>query len=870
MRLSWPLIGRQGELRTLAAVISGVDASGALIRGPEGVGKSRLAREALTAAAATGCATRTAAGTSSARNVPLGAFTAWAPSGVTDTVGLVRGVIEALTSAPPAAKAVLAVDDAHLLDDLSTFVVHQIVLRRSATVLLTVRDDVLVGEATREIWRSGAIERLELRELSLDDTRTLLEATLGGPFDGDSALRLWQLTRGNTLYLQNIVEQEVTDGRIVEQHGCWRWIGDPILPPGLVELIECRVGALPERLADVVDTLAVGEPIELATLSRLTEAEAIEEAETRGLITLHPAGNGVEVRLAHPLYGESRRTLAPRTRLRRLRGRVVTELGANVDGDDVRNVVRRGALSLDCDLAPDPQLLVDAARGAVWLGDLSLADQLAQAASAAGAGPEPSLVRAHALSWLGRGEDAAAVLAAVPYDDLTDHDRARFTFLQCSNMLWALGDPARAKALADDASRRTPRDARMYIDAFHSVYWFAVDQPAAALEAAEHLVPNDLPVVGAEVAWAVAQMSADAGRTTRAISAAHAGYAAATRSLDAPHTRFNIADAEVGALLLAGRISEAREVAVRVRDQSRNLPGAAHLLGDAVAGRAALAAGDLRVALPLLRQAAESLLAMHPIGWGYRYGFPYVTALAAVGMTTEAATALAALGRVNRGFRSLDYERGLARAWVAAAEGAVTEARAVLLAEAEKARATGRFAAEVFCLQLAVQFGDRTAAARLLELTAVVEGPRVAVAARFAAALAVGDAEGLATASQEFERMDDLVAAIDAAAHTALAYRSQDRRGSALTWSTRADALAERCGVSTPALRQASESLPLTDREIEIAMLIGEGLTNRAIAERLTLSVRTVESHVFRAMKKAGSTSRDELGALLRQRTATR
>ena len=68
---------------------------------------------------------------------------------------------------------------------------------------------------------------------------------------------------------------------------------------------------------------------------------------------------------------------------------------------------------------------------------------------------------------------------------------------------------------------------------------------------------------------------------------------------------------------------------------------------------------------------------------------------------------------------------------------------------------------------------------------------------------------------------------------------------------------------STPALRQASEPLPLTDREREIVMLIGEGLSNRAVAERLTLSVRTVESHIYRAMSKTGTTSRDELAALL-------
>jgi DNA-binding CsgD family transcriptional regulator len=57
--------------------------------------------------------------------------------------------------------------------------------------------------------------------------------------------------------------------------------------------------------------------------------------------------------------------------------------------------------------------------------------------------------------------------------------------------------------------------------------------------------------------------------------------------------------------------------------------------------------------------------------------------------------------------------------------------------------------------------------------------------------------------------------------------------------------------------------VPLTDREREIVMMIGAGLSNRAIAERLTVSVRTVESHIYRAMAKTGTTSRDELAALI-------
>ena len=165
-------------------------------------------------------------------------------------------------------------------------------------------------------------------------------------------------------------------------------------------------------------------------------------------------------------------------------------------------------------------------------------------------------------------------------------------------MLWALGDPARAKELIDEASRITPPDARTHIDAFLTVYWFAMDQPDAAVQASKNLALEDIPVVGAEIAWVLAQIYADAGRATEAVAAAEAGYAVATRSLDAPHMRFNIADAEVSALLLSGQVADALEVAERTRQQAANLPGAAELLGAAVAGRAALGAGDLQERMP--------------------------------------------------------------------------------------------------------------------------------------------------------------------------------------------------------------------------------------------------------------------------------
>lgn len=866
MGLTWPLTGRSAEMGAIDAAIAAPDVAGIVVSGPAGVGKSRIAREALSAAVARGCHGHWAVGTSSAKVVPLGAFTAWASSGVSDTIALVRGVIEALTAAPQATTVIVAVDDVHLLDDLSTFVVQQIAQRGAAKILLTVRDDEPISPAVQEIWRGEQFRRLDLQPLSLDDSTALLSATLTGLVDPDAAQRLWTLTRGNALYLRSIVEQEVADGRMDKKDSYWRWDGDPVVAPGLVELIETRIGALPPAVGDVVDALAVGEPIELAALTRITGPTAVEDADTRGLVTLEPVADGVEVRLAHPLYGEVRRKRGVTTRLRRLRGLVARELADSDDRDDVRVVVRRASLSLDSDLTPDADLLVRAAHGAVGLADLPLADRLAAAAIRAGAGPEANFVRAHALSWLSRGEDADEVLADIRVDELTDVDRARFAFLRASNMLWALADPVRAKEVVDAAPPPSSPEARRYLDAFLTVYWFAVDQPKLASQAAEDLPLDELPaIIDAEVAWTLAVMAAEAGRTAEAVAVADAGYTVAARSFDAPQMRFNIADAHVTALLLAGLVHDAIDVADQIHRQAADLPGAAHLLGSAVAGRAALGAGRLDVATSLLEQATVALSGSgHAIGWGYRYQFPRSTALAMRGKIAEAAAGCAALEALRRPFRSLDYEGSVARAWVAAGEGAVSESITTLLSAGERARDNGQFAAEVMCLQTATQLGDHSAAARLGELATVVEGPRVGLAARFAEALRDRNAAELSAVSQDLERMGDLVAAVDAAAHAAIVYRSNDQRGSALSCSARAQALAHACGgVLTPALRQATEDLPLTDREREIVTLIAGGLTNRAVADRLTLSVRTVESHLYRAMAKTGTTTRDELAKLL-------
>ncbi|MUL79300.1 LuxR C-terminal-related transcriptional regulator [Mycolicibacterium sp. CBMA 226] len=867
MRLKWPLTGRNEEVRVIADAMSDPTLAGIVLSGPAGVGKSRVARDALRALTSMHTQIRWAVGTASARALPLGAFASWAPP-TADSLQLVRGVIDSLTAAPQGTRVVVVVDDAHLLDDLSVFVVHQIIQRRSARVVLTLRDGEPVPAGLEELRSGGSMARLDLQPLSQGETSALLMAALDGRVDPDAARRLWSRTRGNVLYLRNIVDQEVDEGRLRKHRGVWTWTGEPSVPPSLVGLIEARMQNLPAEVIEVVDILAVGEPLHLTSLRRMVEPTGIEEAEVQGLISLKPISDGVEVRLAHPMYGEVRRARAAQTRLRRLRGVVADELATSQDPQDMRILVRRATLCVDSDLTPDPHLLLTAAVRAMWLADLSLADRLTDAAIRAGAGVEAYFVRGNLLSWMSRGPEAEAVIAATPTDGLTEVDHARLTYVWAMIKLWTLRDPDGAKQLIDAAAALavTP-EARGWIDTLLAMFWAVMANPEAARTISARIDLERLPGIAAPSAgWAITLAAGDAGHTDDAITAADTSDGLMARGIEHAYTRFAVVDARVGALVLAGRVSEACDAAARILLQANDMPGPARLRAGAIAGRAAMADGRIDDACALLMPIVEAFSEGETNGWGYRYQLPWTTALAMRGSVDEAVVASNELERQRHpSWRIFDYEYGIAHAWVAACQGAVSSAVSTALATADIARSNGQFAAEVMCLQTAAQFGDGTGADRLTELAGIVEGPRAGLAARLATALRTGEADQLSYLSTCFGDLGDQIAAIDAAAHAALAYRKRDQRGSALTCSTRAQALARRCGATTPALRHVVQPLPLTDREREIVALLSEGLPSRDIAERLTLSTRTVEGHIYRAMAKTGTTNRDELAALLRR-----
>ena len=68
--------------------------------------------------------------------------------------------------------------------------------------------------------------------------------------------------------------------------------------------------------------------------------------------------------------------------------------------------------------------------------------------------------------------------------------------------------------------------------------------------------------------------------------------------------------------------------------------------------------------------------------------------------------------------------------------------------------------------------------------------------------------------------------------------------------------------LSSPLAPASSQPEPvLTARELEIAELIAAGLTNKEVAARLTISVRTAETHVQHILAKLGFRSRGQIAS---------
>ncbi len=172
------------------------------------------------------------------------------------------------------------------------------------------------------------------------------------------------------------------------------------------------------------------------------------------------------------------------------------------------------------------------------------------------------------------------------------------------------------------------------------------------------------------------------------------------------------------------------------------------------------------------------------------------------------------------------------------------------------------------------ELGDRMGVAVGLDSlgrTAVAEGRGERAALLLGAAEGIWDVVGMSETGNPFAFAPSRSEGLQQA-RTLLSkerFRELFRRGSQLSldevvaFALGADDHAE---TPTPAPVEPS---PLTRRELEVADLVADGLSNPEIAERLFISVRTAQGHVENILRKLGFTSRAKIAAWVTERRLT-
>lgn len=862
---SWGLVGRAGELGKVAhARAQGRDA--VVINGPAGVGKSRLAREVLAHAERDGAATGWVQATRTAASVPLGAFAPVIPPGVRsdDLFELLQRSVQALQETAGGRALVLGVDDAQWLDSTSATLVLHMVTTGTAFVAATVRSDEACPDAIISLWKDAGALRLELGLLSDEEAETLAEEIVGGSVERGARRWVAETSRGNALYVRELVLGALAGGALEQVSGLWRMPVRPPVSASLTELVTARLAGLAGAEQRALELLALGEPLPLREMLALVGTEPLAATEARGLVSADGAGIDTEVRLAHPLYGEVIRAALPTLRARELRLALVATVQAreSLEPDDALRLAR---WLIDAGEAIPTEMLLHAARAANLAGDPAFGAALAAQALDASGGIEAALLLARAHTVRSRFEEAAGVLASAEASIATQEAALEYLEQQSEILHWGLNRPSELRDLLDRAAS----------------WW-----PGPAWE--RRLEPLRLRVASFE-------------RLGRSLAASTKILATTEPGTD---VRSQVEPVHVANLFYSGRTREALELARRIRPELplRSLSDAialslwsrviletgeqwteleswmttaleegVRLANHAAAGQAAYSLACLRFsagryldASVLLAEAEVHLEHHDPVG------LLAVTSAMQVGVacfTDNRAQIGLALAQCHARLREgepLAHQQPYvvrAEAWAAHANGDRPRAQRLLLDAAAELSPSPVHAARLTYEAMRAGAPARRLAEPLEQLAARCDARLVAQYAAHTAAHAADDGPALLRVADEMASIGALRYATEAAAHAADAFARHGRDDSARRAAARSRDLHARAqGGLAPAMTELDgAALGLTARETQLVQLASQGLSNAQIADRLVLSVRTVESHLYRAMQKLGVSDRREL-----------
>ena len=878
MLAPWPLTGRSAQLEELGRHYRDQELAGVVLHGPAGVGKTRLAEEALRLAERGGRRVERAVGHPATREIPLGALAHLLPTDFTTESGIAEDERTSLFHAARAElrrlagddRLVLLVDDLDLLDDTSVAVLVPLLVSRIVFLVGTVRAGRTPADQLGVLHRDGHLARMELGPLDVEELGALLHRALDGPVAESARAELARLSGGNLQMLRELVRGALERGVLEDRGEAW-YLSGPLPTTGaLEELVAEHVAAIDASGRAVLDLLAVCERFGLDDLARTNALTTLEALESNGLIVTVASDRRVAVRLAHPLYGEVLRAGLSPLQHRRIQAEladVIESHGARRRDDVVQvahwRVASGGKIG--------GEQLVRAVRLALVGRDPDLAIRLVNAADDAVLQPldrAEMLVEAYAMS--AALNDLERVVAGVWDDTMSDWRRAHLAKRLADTRFYRDRDLAGALAAHDAARARVADpDVVAMIDARRAILLASAGRPSDALRIAEAIDPELSAETRVELGGAMAISLLALGRFDEAVAISRqAGIDHA--NLPVRSVRRGIAQHtlnEAHAYSYAGNYVEARallEPAAERAFESRNM-GAwlwfemalAELERDTGRGHAAVQRFQ-RVATEAEEAGQDAALVWAHVGVAQGHLL--------LGQCAEAAAALARADEVGDSPVATSIgTRERARAWLDACRGDLASARQRTRDALPLAQEDEVYIFELELLHDLARFGaPEEAVDRLQVLAERIDGPIAAIKAAHARALVDRDIATQRAVVDDYEAIDALGLAAEAAAELAEFHRARAENKDATAASRRAAELADRCGgLRTPPLARGAAIEPLTHREREIALLAAQGRTSRDIGSHLGLSARTVDTHLTRVYRKLGISSRAEIGAAL-------
>ncbi|WP_461170379.1 AAA family ATPase [Arthrobacter sp. Z1-15] len=474
---------KPGDARdtALRAVLAALHGPGAVILGAGGIGKTTLAREAVSRYGGYNVQLR---GSTLSAQTSYGAL-AWLLSAMpqeelANPVHVVRALESLLIRQASGRRIVLVIDNAEEIDDLGVLVTSELCRRGTVALLLISGDLIRCHKEYVRLWTDGSLKRIDLAPLDLERTGELLAGNAGGPLTTRARHMLWQQSRGNPLLASLLCRDHISSKSLVQRRGFWTWAGPLVHSGELPERVETVLRRFTPGERRAVEILALCRELPMEIVLQLVPAHTVDALEEASVLTIN-GGHGQPVRLAWHLQPA---TIAARIPFGRSRD-LWSEVTRVVDAAALAGATAAGlaAWSLSVGIAPGPGTALAAARWANETGDTGAALRYARAVAA----PRPLAVvleEADALRAEGRHAQAHGVLAA-----------AETAVREAPRELQLRALTGRALSAA-----RTPA---------------CVDVPEHLLEQAERILPEDSgarPGPRLEVTLARAELLSLAGR----------------------------------------------------------------------------------------------------------------------------------------------------------------------------------------------------------------------------------------------------------------------------------------------------------------------------------------------------------------------